>query len=96
MGVIAGFAGALRPNGLVVFTLEQAVGDSASVDYRLELHGRYSHGRAYVEQVLTLSGLQPKVIQAELRMEAGVPVPGLVVRAAKPVSADPRPPVAVL
>ena len=86
-GVIAAFAGALRPNGFFVFTLEHAVEDSANVDYRLELHGRYSHARAYVEQLLTLSGLQSKIIQAELRMEAGAPVLGLVIRAAKSVSA---------
>jgi predicted TPR repeat methyltransferase len=83
-GVIAALAGALRPNGLVVFTLEHAVADS--VDYRLERHGRYSHARAYVERLLTLSGLQSKIIQAELRTEAGAPVPGLVIRAAKSVS----------
>jgi len=83
-GVIAALAGALRPNGLVVFTLEHAVADS--VDYRLELHGRYSHARAYVERLLTLSGLQSKIIQAELRTEAGAAVPGLVIRAAKSVS----------
>jgi predicted TPR repeat methyltransferase len=90
-GVIAAFAGALRPNGLFVFTLEHAVGDSADVDYRLELHGRYSHARAYVEQLLAFSGLQSKIIQAELRMEAGAPVLGLVIRAAKSVSAHARP-----
>jgi predicted TPR repeat methyltransferase len=83
-GVIAALAGALRPNGLVVFTLEHAVADS--VDYRLELHGRYSHARAHVERLLTLSGLQSKIIQAELRTEAGAPVPGLVIGAAKSVS----------
>jgi predicted TPR repeat methyltransferase len=74
-----------------VFTLEQAVEDSVRVDYRLELHGRYSHGQAYVERLFTSSGLQSKIVQAELRMEAGAPVPGLVVRAAKPVSAQARP-----
>jgi predicted TPR repeat methyltransferase len=84
-GAIAACARALRPNGLLVFTLEHAVGGSAGVDYRLELHGRYSHARAYVEQLLTCSGLQSKVIQAELRMEAGAPVPGLVIRAVKSV-----------
>jgi predicted TPR repeat methyltransferase len=81
--VIAAFAGALRPNGLFVFTLEHAVGANGGVDYRLEVHGRYSHARAYVEQLLTSSGLQSKIIQAELRMEAGAPVPALVIRAAK-------------
>ena len=86
-GVIAAFAGALRPDGLFVFTLEHAVGDITDVDYRLELHGRYSHGRAYVERLLTFSGLQSKILQAVLRMEAGAPVPGLVIRAVKSDSA---------
>jgi predicted TPR repeat methyltransferase len=80
-GVFAAVAAALRPNGLFVFTLEHAVGGCAG--YRLELHGRYSHTRDYVEQLLTFSGLQSKIIQAELRMEAGAPVPGLVIRASK-------------
>jgi predicted TPR repeat methyltransferase len=86
-GVIAALAGALRPNGLAVFTLERAVGDS--VDYHLELHGRYSHAQAYVERLLAFSGLQSKTIEAELRTEAGAPVPGLVVRAAKSASLGP-------
>ena len=81
--VIAAAAGALRPNGLFVFTLEHAVRDSAGVNYRLELHGRYSHAQTYVQELLTFSGLQSKIIQADLRMEAGAPVPGLVIRAAK-------------
>jgi predicted TPR repeat methyltransferase len=79
--VIAAFAQALRPNGLAVFTLEHAAGDVA--DYRLELHGRYSHARGYVERVLASCGLQPTIVQADLRMEAGLPVPGLVIRAVK-------------
>ena len=83
-GVIAAVAGALRPNGLFVFTLEHAPGNGTGADYRLELHGRYCHARAYVEQVLTSAGLQPTIMQAELRTEAGAPVRGLVVRAAKP------------
>jgi predicted TPR repeat methyltransferase len=83
-GVIAAVAGALRPNGLFAFTLEHAVGDSTDVGYRLELHGRYSHVRGYVEQALRSAGLQPTIMQAKLRTEAGAPVRGLVVRAAKP------------
>jgi predicted TPR repeat methyltransferase len=83
-GVIAAVAGALRPNGLFAFTLEHAPGNGTGVGYRLELHGRYCHARTYVEQVLTSAGLQPTIMEAELRMEAGAPVPGLVIRAAKP------------
>jgi hypothetical protein len=36
--------------------------------------------------LLTLLSLPSKIIQAELRTEAGAPVPGLVVRALKSVS----------
>ena len=88
-GVLGAAARALRPNGLLVFTLEHAVRGEADVDYRLELHGRYSHSRAYAEHVLALSGLQPAIAHAELRMEAGAPVAGLVIRATKSVAARP-------
>jgi predicted TPR repeat methyltransferase len=91
-GVIAAFAGALRPGGLSVFTLEHAAGDCAGPDYRLELHGRYRHSRTYVERLLACCGLQSRIVEAELRMEAGSPVPGLVVRAARPQSSDIRSP----
>ena len=84
--VLAAAAGALRPNGLFIFTLEDTVERGAVVDYRLETHGRYSHARAYVERVLALSGLQAEIAHAELRMEAGAPVAGLVIRATKPVA----------
>src|ERR1700704_1879973 len=57
--VLAAAAGALRPGGLLVFTLEHAVGAGAGVDHRLELHGRYSHARAYVERLLAGARLQP-------------------------------------
>ena len=41
--VVAAAAGALRPHGLLIFTLEHAARGDATLDYRLELHGRYSH-----------------------------------------------------
>jgi len=69
----------------LVFTLEHAVGGEGDVDYRLALHGRYNHGRAYVEQLLAFSGLQPEIAHAELRTEAGAPVAGLLIRATKVV-----------
>ncbi len=75
-------ARSLRPNGLFVFTLERAVDQSAGTTFRLELHGRYSHGRDYVERLLSAAGLHADVAEAELRMESGAPVPGLVIRAA--------------
>ena len=84
--VIAAAAAALRPNGHFIFTLEHLVGAAAELDWRLELHGRYSHARAYVERVLTAAGLQPWITAAELRMESGAPVAGLVIRGTKPVT----------
>jgi len=87
-GVLGAATEALRPNGFLVFTLEHAVRGGPDVDYRLGFHGRYSHGRAYVERMLTVVGLQSKIAYAELRMEAGVPVAGLVVRATKSVEAS--------
>jgi len=81
--IIPAFAGALRPKGILVFTVEHAVGGDESIDYRLEPHGRYSHSRAYVERMLVTSGLTPKFVPAELRMESGVPVAGLVVQGTK-------------
>lgn len=82
-GVVSECARALRPNGMLVFTLEHAIGDPAGLDYRLETHGRYSHSRAYVERLLVSCGLQPEIVPAELRLEAGTPVAGLVVRGTK-------------
>src|SRR6266478_5526681 len=87
--VLAAAARALRPHGLLVFTLEHAVGNEADVEYRLELHGRYSHAVVYVERVLAFAGLQPEIAHAELRMESGAPVAGLVIRATKSVAARP-------
>jgi predicted TPR repeat methyltransferase len=87
-GVLVAVTEALRPHGFLVFTLEHAVGGGPDVDYCLGFYGRYSHARAYVERMLTVVGLQPKIAHAELRMEAGVPVAGLVVRATKSVAAS--------
>ncbi len=84
-GVTAAAVQALRPNGLFVFTLEHATGETNS--YRLERHGRYSHAQDYVERLLAGAGLQPTIARAELRTEAGAPVAGLVVCARKAGSA---------
>jgi len=78
--VVAAAAGALRAGGLLVFTVEELdEGDQAG--YRIRPHGRYSHAREYVEHVLTDAGFQTVIERAQLRMEGGVPVAGLVVRA---------------
>jgi predicted TPR repeat methyltransferase len=78
--VVAAFADALRPGGRVVFTVEQLRGTG----YGLTPNGRYAHARAYVEHVLAGAGLEVEIVPAELRLEAGEPVAGLVVRGTKP------------
>ena len=78
--VFAAAAAALRPGGWLVFTVE-ALDDSDAAEYRIKPHGRYGHAPRYVERVLTTHGFQPVIERAELRMEGGVPVNGLVVRA---------------
>jgi len=78
--VVAAAARALRPGGLLVFTVEEQAEDG----YSLSVNGRYRHARRYLEQVLADAGLQPEVVSAELRLEAGDPVAGLVVRGTRP------------
>ena len=75
-------SGALRRSGLLVFTVERQV-ERADAGFRLEVHGRYSHSDEYVPAVLEKAGLSAHTQLADLRNEAGEPVAGLVVRAAK-------------
>jgi predicted TPR repeat methyltransferase len=77
--VVRAFASALRPSGRLVFTVEEL--DEAG--YSLAPSGRYRHAREYVEAVLTDEGLRPEIVSAELRLEAGEPVAGLVVLGSK-------------
>jgi predicted TPR repeat methyltransferase len=75
--VVTAAARAVRPGGLVIFTVE--AGDAG--DYVLLNHGRYAHARAYLERVLADAGLATEIVGAELRMEAGAPVAGYAVSA---------------
>jgi predicted TPR repeat methyltransferase len=81
-------ARALRPGGMLVFTVEELEASDAAPDYRIKPHGRYGHARGYVARVLSASGLRPEIERAELRMEGGVPVAGLVVRATRVGGSD--------
>ena len=83
--VVSAAARALRPGGLLIFTVEEAKDDDAG--HRLNPHGRYSHGRSYVRRVLEDAGLAAiEMDAAVLRQEGGKPVDGLVVTARRPVS----------
>lgn len=77
----AAAAGALRPGGWLVFTLEARV-EPMDADYHLHGRGRYCHHEDYVRRVLELAGFQVHEVRRDtLRMEAGQPVTGLIVAA---------------
>ncbi len=85
-GALRGFAQAahqaLRPDGVLVFTVEALAGAAAESDYRLGGHGRYSHSAAYVQRVLAEAGLEAVHLAAEvLRSEGGEDVDGWLVSA---------------
>jgi predicted TPR repeat methyltransferase len=85
---------ALRSGGLLIFTVE-VMPDEATVDeasqknengagYRINPHGRYSHGSDYLREALlsvgfAVLGMDPAV----LRNEGGNPVAGFVITARK-------------
>ena len=77
---LAGAAGALRPGGRVVFTVERAADDVP--DYHLDPTGRYSHAENYVRQVLAAAGLDSIAVEpVVLRQERGQEVQGLLASA---------------
>lgn len=75
---------ALRPGGILAFTVEAIPEDDSAADYRINPHGRYSHRRDYVRRLLLDIGYGPISMEdAVLRKEGGVPVAGLVVTCKK-------------
>ncbi|MEW6486453.1 MAG: tetratricopeptide repeat protein [Thermodesulfobacteriota bacterium] len=83
--VFAAAQRALRPGGLLVFTVERQA--EAGPGFRLEPHGRYTHGETYVCRALSEAGLVVESAEgAVLRKEAGEPVEGLVFTARRATS----------
>jgi predicted TPR repeat methyltransferase len=75
-------AAALRPGGVLVFTLEQHGSEDGAPDFKLCAHGRYSHRQGYVDATLRAAGLLPLEMKSVvLRMEASQPVAGWLVSA---------------
>lgn len=70
----------LAVGGLVAFTLERHAGDGVIIGEGL----RYAHGTGYVRASLAAAGLTlPQIDEQSFRNENNMPVPGLVVVAAK-------------
>jgi predicted TPR repeat methyltransferase len=82
--VVSAAAQALRPDGRLIFTVEELVGEGHDAGYSLGTSGRYCHSNAYLERVLEDAGLRSEIVPAELRLEGGEPVAGLVVLGTKP------------
>ena len=75
---------ALSPGGWLFFTVEQHVQDDHSSGYWLRPHGRYSHTREHLENLLTTAGLTVESAEdVVLRNEGGKPVSGLLFSAQK-------------
>ncbi len=95
--VIPAAAATLRDGGTLIFSLEDAASPAGepgsparergspedAAPFHIDAHGRYAHRPNYVERTLAAAGLESQIVRAELRMEAGVPVKGLLVRATK-------------
>ena len=70
----------LAPGGLVAFTLERHAGEGVIIGAGL----RYAHSPQYVSASLAAAGLTPSQFEEQsFRNESNVPVPGLVIVAAK-------------
>ena len=81
-GVLNAAYQSLKPNGLMVFTVEETVSEDAG--YKINPSGRYNHGRSYVRASMLSAGFEICAMDpAELRLEGGEPVSGLVVTGRK-------------
>jgi len=81
--VASAAARALRGEGCLIFTVEEWTDAGAADEFSICPHGRFRHAPAYVERMLTDGGLVPAFERGDLRMEGGVPVAGLLVRASR-------------
>ena len=81
--VISAAANALRPGGLLAFTVEQAGDDGPP--FTLNPSGRYSHAHGYVHDAITAARLAVNAIEpVVLRRENGQDVAGWLVSARRP------------
>jgi predicted TPR repeat methyltransferase len=83
--ILSAACGAIRPGGLLIFTLEKTDTTENVSGYRLDPSGRYSHTDEYVTSALAQTGLQLEGIDCVvLRQERAQDVAGMLVTARKP------------
>lgn len=83
--VVAAAAGALKPQGYLVFTVELAEPAAAADGFRIDSHGRYSHTADHVRRALTNAGLEVRRLEEVfLRMESRQQVQGWLAVARRP------------
>ena len=92
-GAAAAAFAALRPGGRLIFTVEADPPSGPDrPDYRLQANGRYAHSRDYVRRSLEEAGFgEVSLGEVHLRMEAGLPVNGLLVSASRPAATGAAP-----
>jgi predicted TPR repeat methyltransferase len=80
--VLGAVASALRPGGLLCFSVEKAATVPPGPGYRLEVHGRYAHHRNHLADVLAATGfVDAEFSEDVLRLEGGQGVAGWIVSA---------------
>jgi predicted TPR repeat methyltransferase len=80
--ILAAIRGSLKPGGRLAFTTELSPDDEAGDGFILHGHGRYSHRKSYISELLGSLGMEDiRMESRELRRERGEGVSGCVVSA---------------
>lgn len=75
-------ARALKPGGVLIFTVERATPEETEAGFAIRTSGRYAHAERHVRDALAAAGFEPpRLGVAPLRTEYGQPVEGFVVTA---------------
>ncbi len=82
--VLSAVAGALRPGGYFIFTLERTPASTEATRVTLDSSGRYTHTEDYVRSAIAAADLAVENIStSSLRLELLKPVEGMVILARK-------------